>query len=112
MASKKITEQTITVKQLAEKAGIPPASLRRILRARFPRVDKGKAYEWKPNDPQIELILKAAKNGHKPVKAEKKATKKTQPKVTKKAVKSVPMVATMSNPILHKPTGEEPGAVK
>ena len=52
------TQELITLKQLADRAGIKPTQLRKILRQRFPRENKGKAYEWQPDDPQIELILK------------------------------------------------------
>lgn len=83
-------KQPITVKQLANRAGVKPAVLRRILRSRFPRENKGKAYEWQPDDPQIELILKAVEN-HKanatqPAK-KTKAPKAEKPK-TEKATKS------------------------
>ncbi len=53
---------TITVKHLADRASIKPTQLRKILRQQFPRKDKGKNYSWQPDDPQIELILKAVKN--------------------------------------------------
>jgi hypothetical protein len=137
MADKKTIEKTITVKELAEKAGIEPTHLRRILRTRFPRADKGKPYEWKPGDKQIALILEAVKsNGHKAttkITATKKTTtERTQPKVVKpkaetkvtpesikaatdkvnKIAETEAMVATMEKPKLHKPTGNEPGAVK
>ncbi len=56
---------TITVKQLAAQAGVEGRTLRRILRARFPRETKGKTWEWQPGDPQIESILKAV-SGRKP----------------------------------------------
>jgi hypothetical protein len=98
-------ENSISVKELAERAGIPPAHLRRILRAKFPRTDKGKAYEWKPGDPQIELILKAAKNGHKPVqhyKAEPQTGDKAQPgkpKATKKTTKAVVKPCILLKPV-------------
>jgi hypothetical protein len=78
-------KELITVKQLADKAGISPAKLRRILRARFPRKDKGKSYGWQPDDPQIELILKAVEN-HK--------TNTTQPKAEKPKTKAVPKPKT------------------
>jgi hypothetical protein len=51
---------TITIKQLASKAGMEVRTLRRILRAKFTREVKGKAYEWQANDPQVDLILQAA----------------------------------------------------
>jgi hypothetical protein len=80
---------TISVKQLANRAGTDPRTLRRILRSRFPREEKGKAYEWQPDDPQIELIIKAVEN-HKAqtkvekYKAEKPVTKAVpKPKATK-----------------------------
>jgi hypothetical protein len=56
---------TITVKQLVDKVGIEGRTLRRILWSQFPRETKGKAWQWQPDDPLIELILKAVKNGYK-----------------------------------------------
>ncbi len=55
-------EDAITIKQLANQAGMEVRTLRRILRAKFPRKAKGKAYEWQVNDPQVDLILKAVAN--------------------------------------------------
>lgn len=78
-------KEFITVKQLADKAGISPAKLRKILRTRFPRKEKGKNYGWQPGDPQIDLILKAVKNS----KAEK-------PKTEKSKLKAVPKPKTKS----------------
>ncbi len=101
--------KTISVKQLAERAGITPAHLRRILRSQFPRETKGKAYEWKPNDPQIGLILKEAKNGHKPVKnykAEPDTRDKAQPEKPEAKKKPVTKVTQ------SKTTDREPATVK
>jgi len=82
-------QTTIGVKELSDKAKIDPRILRRILRAKFPRADKGKAYEWKQGDPQIEQILKAVKGNHnKPVKPQPEKPK-AQNKATKKATKPV-----------------------
>jgi hypothetical protein len=83
-------KQPITVKQLADRAGVKPSVLRRILRSRFPRETKGKSYGWQPDDPQIELILKAVKNHKaKPEPTEKKPVTKAVPKPkAKKATKS------------------------
>jgi hypothetical protein len=50
----------ITIKELATKAGMEARGLRRLLRDKFPRTTKGKAYEWEVNDPQVDLILQAA----------------------------------------------------
>lgn len=74
--------ETITVKQLADKAGVEARVLRRILRSQFPREAKGKLYEWQPDDPQIELTLKAVASQKGKPKAEKpaKAKAKVQPK--------------------------------
>ena len=72
---------TITVKQLAGKAGMEARVLRKLLRSQFPRQAKGKLYEWQPDDPQIDLILKAMGNHNGKSEAEPKAEK---PK-TKKA---------------------------
>ena len=96
---------TITVKQLANQAGIEARTLRRILRSQFPRETKGRAWEWQPDDPQIELILKTVKNNHKansktPMKAQSKNTKTKKPtKVTlakKNASKSATTTETNS----------------
>jgi DNA-binding transcriptional regulator YhcF (GntR family) len=62
-------KQLISVKQLADKAGIKPSTLRRILRAEFPRKDKGKNYRF--TSEQAEAILKAVKDS----KAEKPKAK-------------------------------------
>ncbi len=56
---------TITVKILADQSGTEALTLRRILRSQFPRETKGKTCQWQPDDPQIESILQAVKNGHK-----------------------------------------------
>ena len=82
------TKELITVKQLANQAGTDPRTLRRILRSQFPREEKGKAYEWQPDDPQIELIVKAVENHKdKPTKQYKAETPITKavpkPKVKK-----------------------------
>ena len=63
-------EKLISVKQLADKAGIKPSALRRILRAEFPRKDKGKNYGFTPE--QAEAILKAVKNPKAKSKAKSK----------------------------------------
>jgi len=70
-------QQLITVKQLANRAEVEARVIRRILRSQFPREAKGKSYEWQPDDPQIELILKAVKSN----KAEKTKPKSEKPKV-------------------------------
>jgi len=62
-------KELITAKQLADKAGISPAKLRRVLRARFPRKDKSTNYGFTPD--QAEAILKAVKDS----KAEKPKAK-------------------------------------
>jgi hypothetical protein len=101
-----MTEQkqpTIGIKELSKQAGIDPRILRRILRAKFPRADKGKAYEWQQGDPQIEQILKAVKNNHnKPVKPqpEKPKAKNTATKTAPKPVtpNGKKAVATPSKP--------------
>lgn len=67
------SQELITVKQLADRASISPPKLRKILRTRFPRETKGKSYGWKPDDPQIDLILKA-------VKSQKTGKPKSKPK--------------------------------
>ena len=80
--------ETITIKQLANRAGTDPRALRRILRSRFPREEKGKAYEWQPDDPQIELIIKAVENHKAQTKTEKYKAEK--PKAEKSRLKAVP----------------------
>ena len=79
---------TITVKQLADRAKIKPTTLRRILRSRFPRETKGKSYGWQPDDPQIELILEAVKvNGNKtPTTKAEKSKLKAVPKPEAKKI--------------------------
>jgi hypothetical protein len=103
---------TISIKQLATKAGMEARGLRRLLRDKFPRMAKGKAYEWEVNDPQVELILQAAterkskikkvnydasepktekpttKKNNTPAKPVKKQLKTQKPKTTKKVVKT------------------------
>ena len=96
-------QQTINLKQLSERAGVEPRTIRRILRAKFPRANKGKAYEWQQDDPQIEQILKAVKNNHKPAEKPQPEKPKAQNKATKTATKLVThngkkAVATPSKP--------------
>jgi len=95
-------KQPITVKQLANQAGVKPSVLRRVLRSRFPRETKGKSYSWQPDDPQIELILKAV-NNHK-ASATQPAEKAEAPKAEKSEVKAVP------KPGAKKATKSETGA--
>ena len=76
-------KQTIGIKELAEKAKIKPTILRRVLRVKFPRANKGKAYEWQQGDPQIEQILKAVKDNHKPENPQPKAKNTAVKKATK-----------------------------
>jgi DNA-binding transcriptional regulator GbsR (MarR family) len=57
----------LTAKQLAEKAGISPTSLRNLLRKEFNRVGKTKVegnrmeYRFAPNDPIVKQIVEKAK---------------------------------------------------
>jgi hypothetical protein len=107
--------ETITIKELATKAGMEARGLRRLLRDKFPRTTKGKAYEWEVNDPRVDLILQAAterksktkkasydasdpktaepttKKNNPPTKPIKKQPKTQKPKTTKKVVKTVPV---------------------
>jgi len=88
-------QQTINLKQLSERAGVEPRTIRRILRAKFPRANK--------DDPQIEQILKAVKNNHKPAEKPQPEKPKAQNKATKTATKLVThngkkAVATPSKP--------------
>jgi ribosomal protein S25 len=80
---------TITVKQLADRAGVKPSVLRRTLRSRFPRENKGKLYSWQPDDPQIELILKAVKNHKAEATKAEPAKPTTEESATKPAPKPV-----------------------
>jgi hypothetical protein len=86
------TKELITLKQLANRAGTDPRTLRRILRSQFHREGKGKAYEWQPDDPQIELILKAVENHKAQTKTEKYKAEK--PKTEKSKLKAVPKPKT------------------
>lgn len=71
----------LTAKDLAEKAGISPVELRKLLRREFNRAGKTKVegnrleYRFDPNDPTVKQIIDRAKSkpAEKP-KAEK-ATK-------------------------------------
>jgi len=55
--------ETITVKQLAEKAGISPVELRKLLRKEFNRFGRTKVegnrmeYRFDPNDPIVKKIM-------------------------------------------------------
>lgn len=95
---------TITVKQLADKAGVEGRTLRRILRAQFPRETKGKTWEWQPDDPQIETILKAVADRKPKAEAQAKKTPANKPaaKRTKAKAKKAPAKRTG--------TSETPGA--
>lgn len=96
-------QQLITVKQLANRVGIEARVIRRILRSRFPRGVKGKVYEWQPDDPQIELILKAV---------EKQRVDKTKPKTEKpKAEKPKAQKAKVIQPKGEKPEFGKPDPV-
>jgi hypothetical protein len=101
---------TITIKELATKAGMEARGLRRLLRDKFPRTTKGKAYEWEASDPQVDLILQAAadrktkkvnydvsapktekpttKKYNAPAKPVKKQPKTQKPKTTKEVAKN------------------------
>ena len=100
-------QQLITVKQLANRAGVEARVLRRILRKQFPREAKGKSYEWQPDDPQIELILKAVKSN----KAEKTEPKSEKPKVEEpkaKPEKPEPKKPKAQKAKATQPKGEKP----
>jgi DNA-binding transcriptional regulator GbsR (MarR family) len=59
--------ELLTVRQLAEKAGISPTNLRRLLRKEFNRVGKTKVegnrkeYRFAANDPIVKQIVERAK---------------------------------------------------
>jgi len=59
--------ETITVKQLADKARVDPKVIRRVLRSQFPRDSRVKSYEWSADNPELKLILKAVEK-HKQTK--------------------------------------------
>ena len=82
-------QQTIGIKELAEKAKIKPTILRRVLRAKFPRANKGKAYTWQQGDQQIEQILKAVKDNPQKSTKPQPEKPKAQNKTTNKATKPV-----------------------
>jgi len=83
-------KQPITVKQLADRAGVKPSVLRRVLRSRFPRETKGKLYSWQPDDPQIELIIKAVKNHKAEATKSAEAPEAEKPEAEKPATKPAP----------------------
>lgn len=85
-------QEVITAKQLAEKAKVESTTLRRVLRQHFPRANKGKPYEWKPDDPEISRIIKKVKE------VQNKATKAKAEKADKPAEKKA-----------DKPTAEKQG---
>ena len=72
----------LTAKQLAEKAGISPTSLRKLLRKEFNRAGKTKVegnrmeYRFASNDPIVKQIVEKAKTlEEEKIKAEKPETK-------------------------------------
>jgi len=74
--------QLLTAKDLAEKAGIRPVELRKLLRKEFNRAGKTKVegnrleYRFDPNDPIVKQIVDRVKN--KP--DEKPKSEKTESK--------------------------------
>jgi len=60
--------KTLTARDLAEKAGISPAGLRKILRSEFNRAGKTKVednrmeYRFDPNDPIVKQIIDRVKS--------------------------------------------------
>ena len=86
-------EDTITIKQLANQAGMEVRTLRRILRAKYPRKAKGKAYEWQVNDPQVDLILQAVtdyRSKVKTVRYDANEPKNAEPTTKKKNASAKP----------------------
>ena len=76
----------LTAKQLAEKAGISPTSLRKLLRNEFNRTGKTKVegnrmeYRFALTDPIVkQIIWKAKAQAVEKDKAEKPAEEKTEP---------------------------------
>lgn len=69
----------LTAKEIAEKAGISPANLRKLLRKEFNRVGKTKVegnrleYRFDPNDPTTKQIIGRAKD-----QSTKKAKEKSE----------------------------------
>jgi hypothetical protein len=87
----------LTAQDLAGKAGITPAKLRRLLRNKFNRAGKAEVgqkrmeYRFDPNDPLVKQIVAQVKGkpADKEKDAQKKAPAKGQPKTQKpKATKS------------------------
>ena len=74
--------ELLTVKDLAEKAGISPAELRKLLRKEFNRFGKTKVegnrleYRFDPNDPIVKQIIDRVKSQPK----EKPKSKNPKPK--------------------------------
>jgi hypothetical protein len=50
-----------SINNLASSRVVRTSRLSRIIHSRFPREVKGKVYGWQPDDPQIELSIKAVK---------------------------------------------------
>ena len=98
---------TITIKQLASKAGIEARVLRRLLRDKFPKKAKGKAYEWEANDPQVDLIFKAAAD-HKS-RTRKVSYNANDPKTMKPTAKKK---NTKFKPVKEQPKTQKPKATK
>lgn len=97
--------ETITIKQLASQAGMEIRALRRLLRTKFPREKKGKAYEWEVNDPQLDLIIQAA--------ADRKIRRVTYNASDLKTTKpSTPEKNTKKAPVKKQPKTQEPKATK
>ena len=75
-------KQLLTSKDLAEKAGISPVELRKLLRKEFNRTGKTKVegnrmeYRFDPSDPIVKQVIDRVKN--KP--DEKPKSEKTEPK--------------------------------
>jgi len=95
---------TITIKELATKAGMEARGLRRLLRDKFPRTTKGKAYEWEANDPQVDLILKAA--------TERKIRKVNYDASELKTVKPATMQRVTTKPVKKQTKTMKPNTTK
>ena len=74
--------KTLTARDLAEKAGISPAGLRKILRSEFNRAGKTKVednrmeYRFDPNDPIVKQIIDRIKS----LQREKSKSRNPEPK--------------------------------
>ena len=60
--TQKEKQTPLTVKDLAAKVGVNEIELRKLLRAKFSKVGRGKRYSWQPNDPVVQQIIEATQS--------------------------------------------------